>query len=277
MRIAISLATGPTHKWGYQHIYNECLSSQAEFADRVYLVQSTDDDTGIPEVLSKHSNIVFISNPSTWHHRPGETDEIMTTVPNMTEFHMRNLTIGRYAAFRDGYRVVISSHTNWYIPRGNIDNLREYCERFHSTGQLTGKLWLMAQFANRLWGPPASGDFLCNLTSMDKMEVWNYYPRLKFDRALAGTVPQNIEDICLVDCPYEMTPDEFGSNQLRWPEYRTPHWDAEEYITRCAERLNRIGFLHNGDLDLDYWGQLIATKSDPSFLSHSILEAIDHA
>jgi len=275
LKIAISLATGPAHKWGYQHVYAECLASQAEFADCIYLVQSTSDDTGIPEVLSRHSNIVFISNPSTWHHKLGETDEAMTTFPNMTEFHMRNLTIGRFAAFQDGYRVVLSSHTNWYIPRNNADNLRAYCERFYSTGQRTGKLWIVAQLADVLWGPGACGDFLCNLTDMDENGVWAYYPRLKFDRARAGTIPNNVENICVVDCPYELTPDEFGNNQLRWPEYRTLHWDAKDYITRRAERLNRIGFLQT--TSLDYWGRLIAAKSRSDFLSHSILEAMNGA
>jgi len=273
-KVAISLAIGPLHKWGYQHVCQECMASQAEFADHIYVVQSTEDSTGVEEFLSKYSNVTFISNPSTWHHRPGETDEILTTSKKMTGFHMHNLIKGRLAAFRDGYKIVLSTHNNWYIPRRGIGPLHDYIDKFQATSALTGRMWRFVQLNDTLFGPGARGDFLCNLAGMDEAGIQAYYPRLKWERALGRNVPDNINDVHIVDCMFELYPEEFGAMQERFPDYHTPKgaWDWPKYLEYRVSRFKRFAKIES--IPLDYWGQRIADKSQPGFASHYILREL---
>jgi hypothetical protein len=107
---------------------------------------------------------------------------------------------------------------------------------------------------------------------MHEEDVLGYYPRLKFDRVPEGEIPDGVRYICVVDCPYELTANEFGANQVRFPEYRTLQWDKDKFILERANRIRRIGSKQSWELD--YWGKLIASKSMPDFLSHDLLEAI---
>jgi len=276
VKIAISVAVGPLHKWGYQHVCRECLASQAEFADHVYMVQSTEDATGVRELLDEFSNITLISDPSTWHHKPSETDERMSamraqTMNYFTKFHMRNLAIGRAAAFDDGYKIVLSTHNNWYIPRRNISTLREYCEGFEQSGETTGNTWMMSQLHDRLFGPGVRNEGLVNLGNMrSREEVIAYYPCMKWRHIPFEEIPGNVGDICMVDCSYDLLPSEYEGMQHRfgYPEHESFDWAIQR--ERLAGRLLRRNVVV--DVPLDYWGERIAAKSGPDFMGHQILQ-----
>lgn len=274
MKVAISVAVGPLNKWGYQHVCRECLASQAEFADRVYMVQSTEDATGTRELMDEHDNITLISNPSTWHHRPGETDEVMDGPQKMrsfTKFHMRNLAFGRAAAFEDGYKVVLSTHNNWYIPRRNLDALLEYCEGFYQSGKTTGNTWMMSQLHDRLFGPGVRNEGLVNLSGMKGVaEIMAYYPCMKWRHPLVEEIPGNVGDICVVDCSYNLLSAEYEGMQRRfcYPEHENFDWTRQREI--LASRLTRRNVLREGELD--YWGKQIAKKSGPDFMGYQILQ-----
>lgn len=280
MKIAISVAVGPLFKWGYQHVCRECLASQVEFADRVYMVQSTEDATGVKELLDECPHITLISNPSTWHHKPGQTDEVLDVgKPNMagmTMFHMRNLGLGRAAAFEDGYRIVLSTHNNWYIPRRNAAALRHYCEDFERSGKMTGHTWMMPQLHDKLLGPAVRNEGLANLASMKSAdEVRAYYPGMKWRHLAVNTLPENVEDICMVDCSYNLLPAEYEGMQHRfgYPQHETFNWP--ERRAQLADRLLRRNFVLN--VELDYWGKLIAAKSGPDWMGYQILHEVNLA
>ena len=274
MKIAISVAIGPLHKWGYQHVCHECLASQAEFADHVYLVQSTEDATGVQALLDEFSNMTLISNPGTWHHKPGETDEILMGGRSMgafTTFHMRNLAIGRVAAFGDGYRIVLSTHNNWYIPRRNVTALRQYCEKFGGSGKTTGHTWMISQLHDTLFGPGVRNEGLCNLSGMrNGNKVKAYYPDLKWRHLPVAEIPGNVGEICLVDCSYNLLPYEFEGMQHRfgYPGEASFNWKTRR--AQLADRLLRCNVIQK--VDLDYWGKKVAAKSGPEFMGYQILK-----
>jgi hypothetical protein len=275
MKIAISVAVGPLHKWGYQHVCRECLASQAEFADHVYMIQSTEDATGVQELLDEFPNITLISNPATWHHLPGQTDEALPSPHHymglFTTFHMRNLSIGRGAAFDDGISIVLSTHNNWYIPRRNVSALREYCEEFAAGGTLTGHTWMWSQLHNKLFGPGMRNCGLCNTTGMlDRAAVEEYYPDMKFRYQVRSTIPEQVKNICMVDCSYNLLPSEFEGMHRRffYPGYRTFDWNSKRAI--IASRLMRKCFVQ--DVPLDYWGEKIAAKSRPDWMGYQLLQ-----
>jgi hypothetical protein len=270
MKIAISVGVGPLHKWGYQHTYRECIASQAQFADHVYMVQSTADETGVQELLDEFKNVTLISNPETWHHAPGATDEVLA-FSSFTRFHQRNLSIGRGAAFDDGYRVILSTHSNWYIPRRNKTALRKYCQEFERTGELTGHTWLMQQLHNKLFGPGLRNEGLCNVVNMSqRADVEAYYPDMKWRHVDRAVIPPNVGNICMVDCSYNLLPSEYEGMQHRfyYPGHKGFVWEMRR--EQLAGRLSRRGVARKGALD--YWGKKIAAKSGPEWMGYQILQ-----
>jgi hypothetical protein len=274
VKIAISVAVGPLHKWGYQWVCRECLASQAEFADHVYMVQSTEDATGAQELLDEFSNITLISNLSTWHHKPGESDEILMGGRSMgafTTFHMRNLAFGRMAAFDDGYRIVLSTHNNWYIPRRNVASLRQHCEAFERSGKTTGHSWMMPQLHDRLLGPANRNEGLCNLSGMrNGNKIRAYYPEMKWRHLPVKEIPANVGEICVVDCSYNLLPSEYEGMQRRFGYPGNDSFDWETRRAQLADRLLRRNVVVK--VPLDYWGEKIAAKSGPDFMGYQILK-----
>jgi len=275
--IAISCACGPLHKWGYQWTAYECIASQAEFADRVYLIQSTADSTGIDKLLNKYSNITLISDPSTWHHKPGEGDEALTimdgnTMSGFTKFHMRNLAIGRWAATKDGHKVIMSTHSNWYVPRRNIETLREYCLEFKQNGATTGYGWAMGQVHDRLHGPPVRREALYNPTGLSEAVILASYPDMKARHIAQAEIPPNVNNLCLVDASYNLLPEEFEGMQKRFHYPGNETWNWPNYKAALIDRMKRRYTL--GNEPLDYWGQEIAKKSTPDFMGYQLLQGV---
>ena len=273
-KIAIICPIGPIHKWGYQHTHPLCIASQAEFADAVYLVQSTSDRTGVDELLDTYPNITLISGPETWQHLPDSDDEHPCCQKFMS-FHMRNFGIGRLAAFRDGYRLIINTHANWYVPRRNIGALRTYCATFRAGGSHVGKLWRAFQLANVLFKASDCGDYLMNLDGLNEAEVIQYVAtlRLKWDRMPPSHIPANVDDICVVDSSFEMTVDELGGCQTRYDDYdmygQTFDWPSILPFT-----ISKFGKYTVSNEPLDYWGGKLASRCQLGFVSYQIVKAM---
>lgn len=269
------MVAGPLHKWGYQHVANECISSQCELADRVYVVQSTEDATGMQPLLDKYHNLTLISNPTTWHHRPGETDEKLTITNRIIKVTVRNLGIGRLAACRDGYTLVLHTNNNWYIPRRNVAALREYCEAFYHTGNVEGKVFGRGQLYDVVMSKPISSILLMNLSGLTEEQIQKWVLDTKLRRPAWDTLPWNFDEVCFVDCNYEMTPEEYGANKLRFADYHTKVWNWPAYM---ADRVARIREHRSVPLAglLDYWGQEVAKKCTKEFCSYQILERLGY-
>lgn len=276
--IAISCACGPLHKWGYQWTSYECIASQAEFADRVYLIQSTADETGLRTLLDKYSNITLISDPSTWHHKPGEGDEVLTIMPektmsSFTKFHMRNLAIGRWAAAKDGHKVIMSTHSNWYIPCRNVASLRRYCLEFGKSGAATGYGWAMGQIHNKLFGPAVRREALYNPTGLSEAAILASYPDMKARHIDPTQMPPNVNDLCLVDASYNLLPEEFEGMQKRFHYPGNETWNWPDYKAVLVDRIKRRFVISNDPLD--YWGLEIAKKSTPAFMGYQLLQGVE--
>jgi len=275
MGIAIVMPIGPLHKWGYQWTCQECIASQAEFADHIYMVQSTQDATGVQEILDKFPNVSLISGPETWHHRPGETDEVLTTAGRIVRVAYQNRRIAQMAAWKDGHDIVLGTHNNWYLPRPNIKALRAYCEDFRRRREILGRAWIVAQLCDKFMGVVYSG-LLLNFGGMNQKQVSHQIPNMKLRRPGSYyPIPQNIRSIYFVDCNYEMTVKEYAANRVRYPDYELHGvWNHKERLAARVQRFRKFGWTKPLDWPLDHWGQLIAAKARPDFYSWQILEAM---
>jgi len=274
MGIAIVMPIGPLHKWGYQWVCQECIASQAEFADHVYMVQSTEDRTGVQEILDKFPNVSLISSPETWHHRPGETDEVLTTAGRIVRVAYQNRRIAQMMAWKDGHNIILGTHNNWYIPRKNIASMRMYCEMFRRRSKAVGLMWIVTQLCDRLLGIMHSS-LMLNFAGMNEEQVAKQIPDMKMRRITPGKIPKNAGTVHLVDCNYEMTVEEYAANRVRYPDYALNGvWNYEERLAARVTRFKKFGWTKPLDWPLDYWGQLIAAKARPDFYSWQILEAM---
>jgi len=64
MRIAVICPIGYLDRHGYQHVYEPCIRSMSEFAQKVYLVQSIDAPVGVER--ARFENVEVISEKCTW-------------------------------------------------------------------------------------------------------------------------------------------------------------------------------------------------------------------
>jgi hypothetical protein len=272
MKIAIICITGPISKWGYQHTHPLCIASQAEFADAVYLVQSTADRTGVDELMAQYPNITLISGPETWTHMPGSAD----TQPfcnNLAHIHFRNFDIGRRLARLHGYGLILHMHGNWYVPRGG--RLREYCEAFYAGGARIGQIWRVFQFGDVLFKPGDSGDFLINCMGQEGRDIaeYEFALRLRYYRRPADAIPSDAAECGIVDCSMELTVDELGRNATRYNDYRLQEtgFDFEKILPAYVTKFGKNAV---DNRPLDYWGQQIAARTRPDFASYRILQGM---
>src|SRR5512139_2338166 len=128
VRIGIVCPIGFLDRHGYQHVYEPCIRSMANFAERVYLVQSVNAPAGRDKV--RFPNVRVMSQKFTWFERDYDGEQIN-----------KNLDYGFQAAAWDGMDIAILMASNWYIPENRWETLWEHCEQFMKTGNEIGWLY----------------------------------------------------------------------------------------------------------------------------------------
>jgi len=134
---------GHLNKHGYQYTWRECLRSHVAFGHKVYLVQSTRNQTGRTEILDTYPGVEFISDTGTWF--PLRADGEYFNIPQIA----KNLNIGVLAAKSDGMDCLVHVDINSYIPEPGV--LRERCQEMLING--TPWLWMyrMDQLADTMF------------------------------------------------------------------------------------------------------------------------------
>lgn len=221
MEFAIICPVGPLFKWGYEHTFEACLMNQARGAAALYLVHSLADLSGM-ERLAGHSNIVSMCGPETWFHPEGLAPDDVAfgdySGHNFTTLHERNYRLGRHRAWRDGFNLVVYTHSNWYVPEAQWPILRGALERLVLECQDYGVMNRRAQVQDWIIAPDKAARLLINMTEWSEEQV-----RLReHDRKLraANVLPGAPE---FVDCSSEATPEQISANFLRFdPRRITP-------------------------------------------------------
>jgi len=267
MKIAVVCALGWLDRNGYQHVYRECIGSMAEFAEVVYLVQSTRNRTGIAELMQLYPNIIHIADKRTWFSDYDDEHEI--TYPL---FHNRNLGIGMQAASMDGAECILGMQSNWYIPHANMTALRARCEAVIRDSKDCAWLYRSTQYAGTLFHVSHHVKFIVNPKHPECM-----VPGKVADKAHKLFPPANqyaeLEKTNVVDVPLEMTLEDLeniwnwykcydgrvgGSMVFKWETFRKIYQRSSRILSVCPVNPNGAG-------------ALIARNSRPDFVSHIIL------
>jgi len=267
MKIVVVCAIGWLDSHGYQYVAPTCIGSMAEFADVVYLVQSTRNRNGIDELMRAYPNIVHIADERTWFSNRDDENEI--TRPY---FHNRNLEIGMQTAAGDGADCIVGMHNNWYIPRRNMAALRTRCATVVRENLPIEWLYRGTQLADVLFHVSHHVKFIVNAKHPEFFapgrvadKAHKLYPPadqfLELDRAM------------VVDVPLEMPMPDLDAvwNFSKCYNGRVGgstvfHWEAFRPIYR--KDVSHKVISHD---PLDSIGEVIARNSRPDFVSHLVL------
>lgn len=268
MKIAVVCAIGWLDSHGYQYVCRECIGSMAEFADVVYLVQSTRDQNGVDELMRAWPNIIHIADQRTWFSKYEDEHEI--TRPY---FHNGNLTLGMQTAADDGAACIVGMHNNWYIPRRNMNDLRARCQAMVTMDKPLEWMYRGTQLANVLFHTSHHVKFIVNAKHPEC-----YAPGKVADKAHKLYPPADqflaLDRTMVVDVPLEQTMEDLaavwnwsqcyggrvgGSTIFDWKNF------APIYRKDVSRKVPSPG-------PLDSVGEMIAGKSRSDFVSHIVLQ-----
>ena len=254
---AIVCPCGPLWKWGYENTAALCLANQAQAADALYLVHS------VKQAVVATANAVELSSPETWFHPSGEAPDdtpfASYAATQFTGLHERNYRLGRMRAWQDGYRIVVYTQSNWYIPESQREPLRRAVARIVADGQEYGLLNRRHQFGRMILRPDKAAYLIINMTAWDERTVL----LVEHDRKLRGHQVGNHPYV--VDCGSEQTAQQLSAYFWRARyERRTPE-ELTEYTRRAARKAMP------GEPVADATGLAIAAKSRPEYLSRVAL------
>lgn len=268
MKVSVVCAVGWLSSHGYQNVSSTCIGSMAEFADTVYLVQSTRDRRGVDELMHAYQNIIHIADRRTWFSDYEDEHEI--TFPY---FHNRNLAIGMQTAAHDGAECILGMHNNWYIPRRNMAALRARCEATIRNGKPFEWLNRGMQLAHVLFHTSHHVPFIVNPKFPEHIVAGKVGDKAR--KFMPSANRYKTEDSTMVvDVPLEMTMEDLaavwdfsfcyngrvgGSRVFRWETFRP--------IYHAGIRKKAVS-----NEPLDSIGEIIARNSRPDFVSHIMLK-----
>ena len=262
--LAIICPCGPLWKWGYENTAGICLQNQAGSADALYLVHSVKQEQ-MPELGA--GNVIELSSPETWFHPEGTAldNEPMVNYAGVhfTHLHERNFRIGRARAWRDGYRVVLYSQSNWYIARHRLEELRAAADTLVEKGERFGLVNRRQQFGELVMQPDKAGYLLINMHAWTEQEVRELVVDRKLRGDLVGGNPQ------LVDCGAEQTAKQLAEHLWRARTERKEPGALMEYIKGRALRSMP------GVAVTDAAGYELALRSKADSISRIIRKAIE--
>lgn len=279
MKIAIVCAIGWLDSHGYQYVAPTCIGSMAEFADVVYLVQSTRHAGGVAELMQTYPNIIHIANSYTWF---SDREDESSLIPG---FHNRNLGIGMQTAAADGAECIVGMHDNWYIPRRNMAALRARCETAIRDDAQREWLYRGTQLGNVLFHASHRVKFVVNPKYAGMMipgAVADKAHKFYTIQAKAEDMTMTVEEMfaetdsaMVVDVPLEFPMSDMeslfnwsqcyggrmgigGSTVFDWDNFKPVYHSLMGKKSPSAEPLDSIG-------------EEIARISQPDFMSHIVL------
>jgi len=268
MKLAAIVPIGSLAEKGYQHVFEPCIRSIAEFADAVYLVQSINDNRNLWQLEGLY-NVNVISNPSTWFDGDYDGKQIN-----------RNLDLGCQAAKNNGADIAILMTSNCYIPvdsayllRWAINHIRSPFNFYYRGNFVAGKLFK----------PSKRLPYILNLS---------YFPETRFSFDPDGLFCDGefispsygdfsqMEFETVIDVPLEMTLDELTDklNFVRCYSDALPKRNAVfDWNYWKPYMIGKIAACTPSDKPLDKYGLEIARIIRDDFISHEILRELDYA
>ena len=268
MKLAVVCSAGWLDSHGYQFVCRECIGSMAEFADVVYLVQSTRNRNGVDELMQEYPNIVHIADERTWFSDYPDEREI-----THFGFHNRNLGIGMRTAAEDGAECIMGMHNNWYIPRRNMAALRARCENAIRDGKPLEWLYRGTQLGSVLFHVSHHVKFIVNPTHPECMEHGKVADKAHKRYPPADQFPE-LDKTMVVDVPLEMRMTDLaavwnfskcyggrvgGSLVFKWEAFKPIYRKDVSHKVPCPGPLDSIG-------------EVIARNSQKDFVSHLVLQ-----
>lgn len=260
MKIGIVCPVGHLNKYGYQYINYDCLRSQATLADRLYLVHSTRDRTGVSELLKKIPNIIYISEESTWFGLNQKGKEIY-------DIHkvVRNSNVGLEVGISDGMDCMIQMANNWYIAEPEV--LVEHCYKMLCESR--GWVWLYRkdQLVDTMFHASTRIPWIFN-SSIPNLSRWGLdslclvgkvinWEHGDFRSHNKGAVVDVALEMLLSDLEAKL--DYFGRNRNEGIDYSVGRFQREKHIS--SESLSPTGLS-------------IAASSQPDFVSNEVLKRL---
>jgi len=268
MKLAIVTIIGPANKWGYERTYFECIGNQAQLADRVYLVQSTPDHTGIDRLLAAHKNITFISEPDNWRGRVGDDDDVKLSFKSNVRLLSRNYQVGKQAAWHDGHDVIMMASSNSYVPTWAWDGVRAVAGQMLGRGEPEAMMYHCWQLGPVLLTSTRRAPWIENASRWTGVNL-DYTPNIKW-RPFTGKP----NGAYYVDASYELTAAEFHANLKRFGFM--DKWLAEPSSTEQVLRayLNTVQHSQPWGRELDATGRAIAAAHQPDYVSAFLLNEL---
>jgi hypothetical protein len=268
MKLAIVTIIGPANKWGYERTYFECIGNQAQFADHVYLVQSTPDHTGIDRLLVAHDNITLISEPDNWRVRVGADDDVKLSFKSNVRLLSRNYQIGKQVAWRAGHDVVMMASSNSYVPTWTWEGVRAVMAGMLERGEPEAMMYHCWQLGPVLLTSTRRAPWIENAQLWTAVDL-DYTPNIKW-RPFAGQP----NGAYYVDVSYELTAAEFYANLTRFGFMDKWLAGPHELDEVLRAYVNTVQHSQPWDLKLDATGQAIAAAHQPDYVSAYLLNAL---
>lgn len=271
IKIAAIVPIGHLDRHGYQHTYLVCLDSIVEFADKVFLVQSTPNQANVREVTLRYppQRLELISQPITWF-----TDDCY-----QLDKVIDNMDLGLDLARAEGYQAVIALDVNGYVPRRAMPGLRRHCQKMVEDDQ--GYEWLYR--ADQLYGQM----FHANVRKpwiLNTVHPYRYSQESIICLDLKDR-PESVrgdfrefDEIAVVDAQLELTLADLEAkyNYVRCyhelAPKRSPIFDWGYWRPYF---LNKFRQKPRSDAKLDYYGERIRWLSQEDFVSRQILEELE--
>ena len=264
MSIAAIVPIGDPRVSGYGNNLAVCLRSMVEFADVVILAQSRPAWDVIGQYTGDAKNVILISRPDNWFTNGYNGHTIDS-----------NLSEAVGVAKELGITSALYMSSNWYIPTGSRDGLREQCESVKGWDYL----YRGDQLGNRLFSASKRLPMIIEIASEYRYEF--YGDKLAGSDIMVKRGDYSDNDYRMViDVPFEITYEDMATKMnykrcyadnlpKRNPVFSWDYW--HKYFT---DQLSRK---YLSDLELDIFGKTIAYNTKPDYLSALFLQEAGYA
>jgi len=271
VKIGVVVPIGHLNKHGYQYTWRECLRSHVAFGHKVYLVQSTRNQTGRTEILDTYPGLEFISDADTWFelHDDGE----FFNIPQIAE----NLNRGARAAVDDGMDCLVHVDINSYIPEPGV--LRGRCEEMLVNGGPYIWMYRMDQLADTMFHASTRLANIINLAfSVEFMADATWIEKCGIIGRKSGDFKE-YDSGAIVDVTMEMPLSDMESRQnyIRCYHDRggmapSPVFNEGFFWSYTVRRMKTEKKLVGRPMSVT--GLLIAHNNEPDFISNEVLRRI---
>lgn len=270
MNLAIVCPVGPLDRYGYQHVYQECIASMCDCANLVVLVGSTRKNKEMGELGYAHGNLIRLSNELTWFDLVDSEEYFDIQKVDM------NIDFGlEYATYHCDIALVME--VNQYIPPAARVPLRLRCEQVLQSGEPYGWYYRRDFLAGQMFHANLRRPWIVALPSRvkfvpDGIMLDGEPVKLPHVR---GNWPEE-DEAAIVDAQLEFTPQDFEEkyNFIRCyadlEPSRSPVFDWNVWFPYMVNKFRKKTM--GGELDPI--GRRLLGRMQPDFVSRMVLEEL---